>query len=127
MQERVNCSATGLVALECPDSPHPSPSIKSARMASVEVIPVRTAAERRRFLELPWKLYRRDPHWIPPLRGNQAELVGFKKHPFHDDAIVQPFIAMQGGECVGRIAAIVDHAHNRYYEEQRGFWGFCFC
>lgn len=124
MQERVNCSATGLVALECPDSPHPSPSIKSARMASVEVIPVRTAAERRRFLELPWKLYRRDPHWIPPLRGNQAELVGFKNHPFHDDAIVQPFIAMQGGECVGRIAAIVDHAHNRYYEEQRGFWGF---
>ena len=92
--------------------------------SSLQVTPVRTRAEKRQFLQLPWKLHRLDPNWIPPLRQNQAELVGYKKHPFHEDADVETFIARQGSEVVGRIAAIVDHAHNRYYDEKRGFFGF---
>ena len=31
---------------------------------------------------------------------------------------------MRDGKPVGRIAAIVNHAHNRQYDEQRGFFGF---
>jgi GNAT superfamily N-acetyltransferase len=92
--------------------------------SSLQVTPVRTRAEKRQFLQLPWKLHRLDPNWIPPLRQNQAELVGYKKHPFHEDADVETFIARKGSEVVGRIAAIVDHAHNRYYDEKRGFFGF---
>jgi GNAT superfamily N-acetyltransferase len=92
--------------------------------SSLQVTPVRTRAEKRQFLQLPWKLHQLDPNWVPPLRQNQAELVGYKKHPFHDDADVETFIARRGSEVVGRIAAIVDHAHNRFHDEQRGFFGF---
>jgi hypothetical protein len=48
--------------------------------------------QRRQFLNYPWTLYRNDPHWIPPLRMNQREMVGYtafptyKKHPFYNDA-----------------------------------------
>ncbi|MEE3076796.1 MAG: N-acetyltransferase, partial [Planctomycetota bacterium] len=80
--------------------------------------------EKRQFLNLPWQLHREDPNWIPPLRQNQAELVGFKKHPFHDDALLQAFVARRGSKVVGRMAAIIDQAHNRYYDEKRGFFGF---
>lgn len=93
-------------------------------MAAVEIIQVKTRSDRRRFLELPWKLYAKDPNWIPPLRTNQKELLGFRKHPFYDNAEGQAFYAMQGGECVGRIHAIIDRGHNEYYKEQRGFFGF---
>ena len=75
-------------------------------------------------MDLLWSLYRNDPNWVPPLRGNQEELVGFKKHPFHDDAEVQTFIARKDGKVCGRIAAILNHAHNRRFEEKRGFFGF---
>lgn len=93
-------------------------------MPPLLVSPVVSSAERRRFLELPWRLHRSDPHWIPPLRRNQEELVGFRRHPFQDDADLQAFLATRGGEPVGRIVAIVNHAHNRRYAEQRGFFGF---
>lgn len=85
---------------------------------------VASRRDKKAFLELPWKLYRGDPNWIPPLRLNQKELVGYKHHPFYDDAEAQTFLATRDGEICGRIAAIVHHAHNRRHNERRGFFGF---
>jgi GNAT superfamily N-acetyltransferase len=69
-------------------------------------------------------LYRGDPNWIPPLRQTQKEMVGYAKSPFYEDAEVQTFLAYRKGEVVGRIAAILNHAHNRFQKELRGFFGF---
>lgn len=91
---------------------------------SIRVAPVRSWGDQRRFLDLPWRLYRDDPHWVPPLRRNQAELVGFHKHPFHEVAEVQAFLAWRGAEVVGRIVAIHDREFIRMRQEQIGFWGF---
>ena len=89
--------------------------------------PVETSRERSQFLQLPWDLNRHDPHWMPPLRANQQELVGFKRHPFYDDAEGQAFLALQGGRAIGRVHAILNHVHNRYHQENRGFFGFFEC
>jgi hypothetical protein len=75
-------------------------------------------------MDLPWSLYRGDPSWVPPLRHNQQGLLGYKPHPFYDDAEIQTFLALRGREPVGRIATIVNHAHIRLYDERRGFFGF---
>jgi GNAT superfamily N-acetyltransferase len=91
---------------------------------TINITPVSSRKDRREFMALLWQLYRDDPNWVPPLRGNQEELVGFKKHPFHDDAEVRCFVARKNGTVCGRIVAIVNHAHNRRYEEKRGFFGF---
>lgn len=96
-------------------------------MSQLVVQPVTSFWDRRRFLALPWQLYKGDPNWIPPLRGNQKEMVNYKKHPFYDDAEIQTFLAQRDGRTIGRIAAIVNHAHNRRYSESRGFFGFFEC
>ena len=96
-------------------------------MSQLVVKPVESAADRRAFLHYPWELYRGDPNWVPPLRGNQRELLGYKRHPFYDDAEIQTFLARRGPQVVGRIAAIVNHAHNRKFNEKRGFFGFFEC
>ncbi len=93
-------------------------------MSEIIVTPVSSRREKRRFLELPWVLHRDDPNWIPPLRGNQKQLVGYKPHPFYDSAEAQTFIAARGGRVCGRVAAIVNHAHNKVHREKRGFLGF---
>ena len=94
-------------------------------MAKIEVQPVSTRRQRKVFLELPWKLYRDDPLWVPPLRLSQKELVNFKRHPFYDDADIGTFIAYRDGEASGRVAAIENHAHNRTHpDDQCGFIGF---
>ena len=48
-----------------------------------------TKADKNAFVDLPFRLYAGDPNWIPPLRMNQKELVGFARHPFYDNAIRQ--------------------------------------
>lgn len=93
-------------------------------MPDVEVRPVSSGRERKQFLQFPWQLYKDDPYWIPPLRLNQKELVGYKSHPFYLDAERETFLALRDGQVCGRIAAIINHAHNRRYDEHRGFFGF---
>jgi GNAT superfamily N-acetyltransferase len=96
----------------------------TAVMTDVRVEPVTTRRQRKEFLLLPWRLYAGDPNWIPPLLFDQRGLVGFHRHPFYQDAEVQTFLAYRDGQPVGRIAAILNHAHNRQHKEQRGFFGF---
>jgi len=96
-------------------------------MAELVVKPVETRRERKQFLKLPWSIFQDDPNWVPPLRTNQKELVGYKPHPFHDLADMQTFLAVRDGQPVGRIAAFINHAHNKKYQEQLGFFGFFDC
>jgi GNAT superfamily N-acetyltransferase len=93
-------------------------------MAQLDVIPVSTRRDRKLFFELPWELYRGDPNWVPPIRIVQKELLNFKRHPFWDNAENRNFLALRDGEPVGRISAVINHAHNRWYHEKRGFFGF---
>lgn len=85
---------------------------------------VESRSEKKQFLELPWALYRNDPLWIPPLRGNQAELVGYRKHPFHAHATTRTWLAYRDRTPVGRICGIINHVHNERYQEKRGMFGF---
>ena len=55
---------------------------------------------------------------------NTRQLLNYKPHAFYDSAEIQTFLAKKDGEIVGRIAAIIDRAHNDYHKEQRGMFGF---
>lgn len=105
----------------------PSFRYYSASMSSLAVFPVRSGREKRQFLELPWQLYQGDTNWIPPLRKNIKELVGFASHPFHKHNQVQTFLAIRDGEPCGRIAAIINQAYIERYQDRRGFFGFFEC
>jgi GNAT superfamily N-acetyltransferase len=83
------------------------------------------------FVEVPWKLFRGDPYWTPPLR---AELLGSRllgitgllteAHPYHRDADVTHFVARDGRELVGRVSAAVNRRFNDFYKTKVGFFGF---
>jgi len=93
----------------------------------VDVIPVASRREKKDFLRFPWTLYQGNPNWIPPLRGNEKELVGYRPHPFYEHNEVQTFVARRDGEVCGRIAAIVNRVHIERNGERRGFFGFFEC
>ncbi|NLX55312.1 MAG: GNAT family N-acetyltransferase [Planctomycetaceae bacterium] len=93
-------------------------------MPNLLIKPVESHREQKQFMQLAWDLYRGDENWIPPLRQNLKELVGFRPHPFHDVADVRTWIALRDGQVCGRIAGIINHVHNEKYHEKRGFFGF---
>ncbi len=93
-------------------------------MSRVEIAPVESRRDRKEFMELIWRLYKGDPNWIPPIRMNQKELVGFRKHPFYEVNRCQAFLARRDGQVVGRILGIVNQGHVKRFKENRGFFGF---
>ena len=78
----------------------------------------------KEFIEFPYSLYRGDPYWVPPLRIAVRELLDRTKHPFYANAEAEFFLARRDGRVVGRIAAILDRNHNKFHEENAGFFGF---
>lgn len=95
-------------------------------MAGIEIV----SADKqgiKEFVELPYRLYRSDPHWVPPLRIAVKELLDRDKHPFYKNAEAEFFLARRNGDVVGRIAAVIDRAHNQFHGENAGFFGFFEC
>lgn len=75
------------------------------------------------FLRFPWRIYKGDPNWVPPLVKEHAFYFS-PKNPFRQHAEIIPYLAIRGGEPVGRIAAIIDDNYINYQNEQTGFFGF---
>lgn len=91
------------------------------------VKPVKGRADRKRFVDLPWKIYRGDSNWVPPLKASVRELLDVNRHPFYAggrEAEMELFLAWDGPDVVGRVAAILNHTHNRVHDEQVVFFGF---
>lgn len=80
-----------------------------------------------RFIALPYRLHRDDPHWVGPFRAEVRKLLDRAANPFFQHAEADYFIAEQGGEVVGRIAAISNRLHNEVHEDRVGFFGFFEC
>src|SRR4029079_10659703 len=93
-------------------------------IGAIEVTPARGRTDQRAFLELPYRLYRSNPFWVPPLRLAQKDILNTKRHPFYKTSDVELFLARRDGRIVGRIMAILNRAHNEFHSERAGFFGF---
>lgn len=97
-------------------------------MSRLVVEPVATRRQRKAFLEFPWQLYRDDPHWVPAIRRDEQQLLGYAgRHPFYERNAVQTFLAVRDGQVCGRIAAVLNRVHIDYCSDPRGFFGFFEC
>jgi GNAT superfamily N-acetyltransferase len=91
-------------------------------MKSLKITPVATDKERHEFLSFPWKVYKDDPYWVPPIFSERVHFI--TKHPFLEHADIEFFLAKRGEEVVGTIAAFINHRHNEFQDEHIGFFGF---
>ncbi|WP_448582322.1 N-acetyltransferase [Thermaurantiacus sp.] len=75
----------------------------------VLIAPAAGRADLAAFVDLLWRVYARDPHWVPPLRRDALALIsGARTNPYFGHAEVQCFLARRQGRVVGRIAAHID-------------------
>ncbi|HEY3380672.1 MAG TPA: hypothetical protein VGK32_02830 [Vicinamibacterales bacterium] len=90
----------------------------------IDVRPVTDRSSLRRFIDLPYSLYRGHTHWVPPLRLSEWDQFSQKKNPFCAVAEMDLFIAWEGERVVGRVAAIDDRRHNERHKDNIGAFGF---
>jgi len=93
----------------------------------IDVRPVRSRADLRRFIRLPWRIYRNQPLWTPPLLMERRRFLDRSKNPFFHHAEAEYFLAWRDGEPVGRISAHVDHRLNEFQDNDWGLFGFFEC
>lgn len=87
-------------------------------MLTIEKVNTDDKAQVKRFVELPYQLYKDCPQWVPPLFVDAYMYLNRKKHPFHEHSDVDFFLAVRDGRDVGRIAAIENRPFNRYHNEK---------
>lgn len=93
----------------------------------VEIKPVSGRSELDTFIKLPWRLYRDEPAWVPPLLMDVKKRLDQRKNPFFKHAEAQYFLACRDGMPVGRISAHIDHNFNAFQQNEWGMFGWFEC
>ena len=92
-------------------------------MSDLKIVNIDFKKDLNKFINVPWAIYKDDPNWVPPLKIAVKEL--FKpKHPFYEVGDIKLFLAYKNNQAVGRVAAIINRAHNKFWNDKIGFWGF---
>jgi GNAT superfamily N-acetyltransferase len=97
-----------------------------ARQA-LEVRPVASKQELNTFIKLPWRLYRNEPNWVPPLLFDRKRFFDRDRNPFFEHAEVEFFLAWRDQTPVGRITAHIDRHFNEFQHHDWGMFGFFEC
>lgn len=89
---------------------------------------ISTKRDRKAFIDLPFRLYKDDPAWVPPLKGEALGLITPEKNGWYSHARAQLYLAERDGQVVGRISAHIDTLALTMDAAQGfgpgvGFWG----
>ncbi|MBN1439779.1 MAG: GNAT family N-acetyltransferase [Anaerolineales bacterium] len=93
----------------------------------IDVRPVRTARERRLFLTFPWRIYAKDPLWVPPLLPERQKAIDPRRGPFFQDGYADFFLAWKDGKTAGTICCAEDTADTRARGRADCLFGFFEC
>lgn len=73
-----------------------------------DIKPVVSKDEMKQFLKLPWKIYKNDKNWVPPLLNDIKASLDPAKNAALQKIVHQLFLATVDGKPVGRIYAGID-------------------
>jgi GNAT superfamily N-acetyltransferase len=91
---------------------------------AVDVTPVGTRKDLDTFIKLPFRLYRGQEHWIPPLIYDRRRFLDRSRNPFFEHGEAEYFLARRDGRVVGRISAQVDRHLHEFQDNRWGQFGF---
>jgi GNAT superfamily N-acetyltransferase len=93
----------------------------------LDVRPVASKRDLTTFIKLPWRLYRNEPNWVPPLISERRQFLDRARNPWFQHGEAEYFLAWRDGRAVGRITAQVDRVLNEFQGNEWGLFGFFEC
>lgn len=93
-------------------------------MSEITLHPVRAKAHRREFATFPWKIYREDPLWVPPLIPDRLKVINPNQGVFFQRGEAEFWTARRGGKAVGTICAAEDPPINQKRGKRECLFGF---
>jgi hypothetical protein len=80
--------------------------------------------DKRKFRSFPYKLYKGNEFWCPPMRRLEKRTLNPKKNPAFEFCEAAYWLAWKNGKPVGRIAGIINHKANERWNEKRVRFGW---
>jgi hypothetical protein len=71
------------------------------------------------FVDLPYRLYRDHPQWVPPIRSDIALMLNREKHPFHEHSHADFFLCKRGDRVVARASVMENKLFNEYHQVKK--------
>ena len=96
-------------------------------MLTIEKVDTVNKTQVKRFVRLPYRLYKDCPQWVPLLDIDAFAYLNRQKHPFHEHSDVDFFLAVRDGQDVGRIATIDNKPFNQYHDTKKANFYFFDC
>lgn len=103
----------------------------------MDILPVdlANAKQVREFLNLPFRIYKNIPQWVPPLELDARLMLDHKRHPFYRHSQAAFFLAVRNGlpansersRTVGRLAVLENRRYNTYNGTRTGFFTLFEC
>ncbi len=87
---------------------------------AITIIEAKTKAEKKRFVDVQFRLNADDPAWVPPLKTEVMGLITPGENPWFGHGHGSFFIAVRDGRDVGRVSAQIDHLWVDMPESQGG-------
>ena len=69
---------------------------------------IHSRAALKDFVKFPFRLYKNNPYWVPPLINEELEMLDKAVNPVFKNATAHYFLAYREGQIVGRIAAFIN-------------------
>ena len=85
---------------------------------SINIIEVKTRAQRHEFVKFPPRLYKDCPYFVPPLYGDEMTIFT-DKNAYADTCDSVFYLAQRDGKTVGRIQGIIQKQFNELHGEKR--------
>jgi hypothetical protein len=79
------------------------------------------------FLDLPFRIYKDIPQWVPPLDGEARLYLDPRRHPFYKHSAATFFLAVRNGLPCGRLAVLENKRYNNYNGTRAGFFTLFEC
>jgi len=93
----------------------------------IQIRPVKTRREMHRFLVFPWKIYRDDPLWVPPIFSDRLKAVDPERGVFFQRGTAEFWSAFRDGRLAGTICTAIDHKANASVNKKDCVFGFFEC
>jgi GNAT superfamily N-acetyltransferase len=77
-------------------------------MSKLEICQVKTRKDLKKFVDFPFKLFKGNPFWVPPLKFDEINTLKKDKNPAFEYCEAEYWIACRDGNIVGRIAGIIN-------------------
>ncbi len=82
----------------------------------------------QQFIDLPFRIYRDNPVWVPPMSSDVKIMFDKQHNPYYQHSQAAFFLAVSAdGVAVGRLAVLNNRHFNEYNQEQTAFFSLFEC